>query len=90
MDVVVAGTLHVRTKTCGRSNCRCASDPAARHGPYYEWSRLREGRLVHTTLSVEQAELVRRALDNRHTIDALLDQWASETTVEILDAKNRG
>jgi hypothetical protein len=87
MDVVAAGTLHVRTKTCGRANCRCARDPAARHGPYYEWTRLRDGRLVHTSLSKEQAELLRHALDNRREIDALLERWHEETTAEVLSAR---
>ena len=51
VDLLCAGTLLKRWKQCGRSNCRCAHDPAARHGPYYEWSRRRNGRLLHTLLS---------------------------------------
>lgn len=90
LDIVAAGTLHIRTKTCGRANCRCAKDPSARHGPYYEWSRLIDGRLVHTTLSKEQGELLQRAIENRHTVEALMTEWEAETAVEVLDAKNRG
>jgi hypothetical protein len=33
--------------SCGKPGCRCASDPAARHGPYYEWSHMLKGKLVH-------------------------------------------
>jgi hypothetical protein len=57
MDFVASGTLHTRTKVCGRKNCRCAVDPDARHGPYYEWSRRQEGRLVHSVVTAEQAQL---------------------------------
>ncbi len=33
------GTLTVRAYSCGKANCRCKSDPAARHGPYAYWTR---------------------------------------------------
>ena len=56
MDYVASGTLHSRTKVCGRSNCRCADDPSARHGPYHEWSRRTGGRLVHHVITAQQAE----------------------------------
>ena len=39
--------LSQRMMKCGKPNCRCANDPAARHGPYYEWGRMRAGKLVH-------------------------------------------
>jgi hypothetical protein len=34
IDRLCSGTLLRRTKRCGKSGCRCAEDPAARHGPY--------------------------------------------------------
>lgn len=40
---------------CGRKNCRCADDPAARHGPYYEWSRHHDGRLHHSVMTAGRA-----------------------------------
>lgn len=88
LDVVAAGTLQVRTKSCGRANCRCAKDPAARHGPYYEWARMIDGRMVRLLLSKEQAELVTLAIENRRILEALMDEWADETAVEVLNAKN--
>jgi hypothetical protein len=30
----------------------CATDPSARHGPYYEWGHMRGGKLVHRSASV--------------------------------------
>ena len=62
MDYVCSGTLLKRTKVCGKPGCRCAQDPAARHGPYYEWSRLEGGRLVHSVLPPAQARQVARAI----------------------------
>ena len=85
MDFVASGTLHTRTKVCGRKNCRCAVDPDARHGPYYEWTRRQEGRLVHSVVTPEQAQLFTRAIASYRKIQRLLTRWELETAAEILN-----
>ena len=87
MDFVASGTLHVRTKVCGRANCRCATDPQARHGPYYEWSRRHRGKLVHRVIPAALAPKVQQALDNHRRILALLGEWEQETVKELLEPK---
>ena len=84
IDYACSGTLHSRTKVCGQAACRCASDPAARHGPYHEWSRRKDGHLVHSVLAPEQVSLVQRAIANRREIERLLAVWEEESTLEIL------
>lgn len=84
LDFVASGTLHKRTKVCGRKNCRCAVDPAARHGPYYEWSRRQDGRLLHSVVTPEQAELFTRAIQNYRKIQQLLVRWKHDTGKEVL------
>jgi hypothetical protein len=84
LDFVASGTLHKRTKVCGRKNCRCVADPAARHGPYYEWSRRQDGRLLHSVVTPEQAELFTRAIQNYRKIQQLLVHWEHETAKEVL------
>ena len=79
MDLVAQGTVSKRTKVCGRPNCRCAEDPQARHGPYYEWTRREKGRYVHTVISAEQAEELTAAIDNHKRVLALLARWSVET-----------
>src|ERR1700677_5387240 len=61
MDYVCSGTLLKRMKTCGHPSCRCAQDPGARHGPYYEWGHMKGGKLVHRLVSAQQANLLRQA-----------------------------
>lgn len=85
MDYVASGTLHSRTKVCGRPNCRCATDPRARHGPYQEWSRRSEGRLVHRILTAPQAERIARAIANYRELLALVARWEEETAAYALD-----
>lgn len=84
IDYILSGTLRQRTKVCGRSNCRCANDPNARHGPYYEWSRLENRRVVQSVLSIEQAAWVEYAIANHHKIQELLKLWERETAEDIL------
>jgi len=87
MEYLASGTLHKRMKVCGRPNCRCAQDPSARHGPYYEWSRLEGRRLVHSILSKEQASWFKHAIENYRKVQKLLRLWERETAAEILERK---
>lgn len=85
-----SGTLSLRTKLCGRKACRCATDPAARHGPYYEWTRRVEGRYRHSVVSPEQAELLELGIANYRQIQHLLRLWEAETAAAILQlGKNK-
>jgi len=90
LDYLCNGTLLSRTKTCGRPNCRCAKDPSARHGPYYEWTRMKDGRLVHSTLSPEQAALLEQALANARRVQELLKRWHELSEADILDKSQTG
>lgn len=85
MDLVASGTLHTRMKVCGRHNCRCALDPNARHGPYHEWSRRQNQRLLHSIVTEEQAKLFAEAIANHRTIQELLARWEQVTAAEILN-----
>ena len=87
MDLLVPGSILTRTKVCGRPNCRCASDANARHGPYHEWSRSEDRRLVHSVVSPDQAELLVTAIANYREVERLISLWIHESTVEILAMK---
>ncbi len=87
IDVICAGTLLERTKVCGKPNCRCATDPKARHGPYFEWNRWEAGALRHRTPSPQQAAQIRRAMDNYQRLLALLEDWERESTRILLGVK---
>jgi hypothetical protein len=86
IDYVCSGTLLVRMNTCGKPNCRCAQDPAARHGPYYQWGHMKAGKPVYRLVSSEQAELLRGATANYRKMKKLLRAWEAETE-RIIDAE---
>ena len=89
IELLARGSLLKRTKVCGKKSCRCAQDPAARHGPYYEWGRMEGDRLVHTMVSPAQARLIVEAIRNHRRIQRLLRTWERETRKVILEEKHR-
>jgi hypothetical protein len=86
MDYLCSGTLLKRMMKCGKPSCRCQHDPAARHGPYYEWGHMNNGKLVHRYVSAEQAEMLRQAITNYRRAQKLLRAWEADTE-RILDAR---
>ena len=79
IDYLCSGTLLKRTKLCGKPGCRCATDPSARHGPYYEWGHMRGGKLVHRSVTAEQAALLEQAIANYRNARKLMQAWEVET-----------
>lgn len=79
MEYLSSGTLLKRMKVCGNPRCHCASVPAARHGPYFEWSYLKAGKLHHRTLTPEQAEIMRLAIANQRKAKKLMRVWEAQT-----------
>lgn len=89
IELICSGSLLKRMKTCGKPHCRCAQTPPALHGPYFEWTRLENGRLVHRTVSREQAEIISKAIDNYWAVKALIEDWKAETMEIIIQLKYR-
>ena len=56
------------------------------HGPYHEWSRREDGRLLHSVVTPEQAKLLTEAINNHRKVQQLLDRRERETAAEILGA----
>ena len=77
------GSLSERFMRCGKPECACATDPDARHGPYYSLTRGAGGRTTSRLVSAEQAKLVRAQVDAGHQfrkqVEAFwgaCEQWA--------------
>jgi hypothetical protein len=79
IEYLCSGTLHVRMKVCGKPGCRCAQDPQARHGPYYEWGHMIGGKLVHRMVTPAQAELLQHAIENYRLAKHLMREWEEQT-----------
>jgi hypothetical protein len=89
LGLICSGTLLERTKICGKPNCRCASDPKARHGPYHEWSWREGGRLRHKIVPPDKVDLLRTAIRNYRTVQELLVRWERESASIIFGEPER-
>ncbi len=58
---LMRGTIVERVRRCGRPNCACAKDPAARHGGQYVAVHL-DGRAQGVYLRPEDEKRVRQAI----------------------------
>ena len=67
------GGLTTRFMKCGKDSCACQSDPAARHGPYTEWSRMVGGHRESRYLDAAEAELVRAQLAAGHDFRGFIE-----------------
>ena len=86
IDYLCSGTLLQRTKVCGKLGCRCAQDPSARHGPYFEWGHMKGGKLIHRTVTPEQAAILQLAIANHRKAKKLMQSWEDETE-RLFDAE---
>lgn len=84
-ELLCSGTLSQRMMKCGKPNCGCATDPAARHGPYYQWVRARAGKPTARYVSEQQAQILRQAIDNYRQVKKMLRDW-EENTERLIDA----
>ena len=83
IEYLCSGTLHQRMKVCGKPGCRCAQDPQARHGPYYEWGHMVGGKLVHRVVTPQQAQLLQQAIDNHRHVKQLMRAWEEQTELLV-------
>lgn len=61
LECFCKGTVLKRMMKCGKAQCACASDPAKRHGPYFELTYKANGKTVNVKLSPEAAPLYQAA-----------------------------
>jgi hypothetical protein len=79
------GTLVVRAYECGKPRCRCHTSPAARHGPYAEWTRKIGGKTVTRRLTPDQLAAWQPLFDNAKKLRTLLAEL-QELTLTIIEA----
>jgi len=95
------GSLSERFVKCSKPGCPCATDPTARHGPYFSLTRAVNGRTHSRLVGPRQVEVVRRQIETGHEfrqhVDAywkVCEQWADEevkgTSTETAEAVKKG
>jgi len=79
---VARGSVIATTTTCSSKGCHCRTDPARRHGPYWQWSRSVDGVTRTTRLSEAEAVLYRVWVANRRRAEQILAEL-EELSVQV-------
>lgn len=66
------GTFLKRMMKCGKTQCACHTDPARRHGPYFEWTYKANGKTVNVKLTPDAAPLYKAASQQYRKLKTLL------------------
>jgi hypothetical protein len=86
IDLALPGSVEVRRTRCGKPQCRCHNDDAARHGPYIVWTRKVNARTVTKVLSEGELDHYRAWLDNSRRLRALVDEL-HRLTLQIVEER---
>lgn len=90
IDYICSGTVSYQTKRCGKSQCACARDPAARHGPYCSWHRQEDGRQVHSMIPEALAPRFQQANRNYRKLRRLLKEWEKASATILKTSRSDG
>jgi len=80
------GSVVLRHTHCANPGCRCHGDPPALHGPYWQWSRAKDGKTITRRITAAQAGLYKEWIANRRRalgIIAMIED-VSERAGELL------
>jgi hypothetical protein len=72
LEYVCKGTVLARRMKCGQPSCACHTDPAKRHGPYWEWTYKAQGKTVNVRLSPTAGPLYNAASQQHRKLNSLL------------------
>ena len=74
LEYFCKGTVLERRMKCGKAQCACQSDPAKRHGPYFEWTYKLDGKTVNVKLTPQTAPLYQTASRQYRKLKAVLNR----------------
>jgi len=71
---MLKGSVVQRFLPCGTPSCRCHTDPARLHGPYWQWSGKVRGKSVSRMLREDQLPRYRKWMKNWKRIEKILNE----------------
>jgi len=74
VGITAAGSVLQAYNVCGTATCRCHTDPARRHGPYWQHTRKVGGKTVTRRLTAAQAALYLQWIGNDRRLRGLLQR----------------
>jgi hypothetical protein len=72
LEYFCKGTILARTMKCGQPGCACHTEPARRHGPYWEWTYKAQNKTVNVRLDPAVGPLYKSASPQYRRLKFLL------------------
>ncbi len=89
VEFLLKGTLIERRLPCGSKGCRCHTDPAARHGPYYQWTRKIGEKTVTAWLPTETAKTCHAWIQNGRKVDEITQKMEEVSREALMGLRQR-
>ena len=88
---IASGTLAPRFNRCGKTKCRCHSDPPRLHGPYWHWTAKIDGKTVNRRLSDAEAAIYQDCITNDRRLRGLVHELrtVAQEAIELKLAQAR-
>ena len=83
LNYISVGTIAKIYKRCGKASCRCSQSKENWHGPYYIWTRKKNGKTITKSLSDEQARHCKNAIKNMKRLNQYIQKWKKESVKYI-------
>jgi len=83
LDYILTGTITKKYGPCGKESCRCARDKKYWHGPYYIWTRKKNGKTISKSLTETQARFCKKAINNMKKLRTQIERWKLESIAAL-------
>ena len=84
LEYFCKGTVLARRMKCGQPGCGCHTDPAKRHGPYWEWTYKAHAKTVNVRLHPAAGPLYKAAAHQYRRLKSLLNQLEKVSHTALL------
>ncbi len=86
LEYFCKGTVLERRMKCGQKGCPCHTDPAKRHGPYWEWTYKAKGKTINVRLTPDASPIFKAASRQHRKLKSLLARLerVSRTALQAL------
>jgi hypothetical protein len=84
LGLALPGTLIQRSVRCGYPGCRCHAEPPELHGPYWQWTRKKDGKTISRQVPDDQVDDYRQWINNHRRLRELVTEL-EDLTLAVAD-----
>lgn len=74
IEPICLGSINTVYTKCGNDYCECFKDKTKRHGPYFLWTRKKNGKTISKRLSKKQVNSCKKFINNYAKLKKIIDK----------------